>query len=57
MWNGMLYDVECLWPGWTTECERCDEEEPKMWNGGVKLWCGVEGVEYHGVILNVLWYG
>ena len=18
MWNGMLYDVECLWPGWTT---------------------------------------
>ena len=39
------------------QCERCDEEEPKMWNGGVKLWCGVEGVEYHGVILNVLWYG
>ena len=27
----MLYDVECLWPGWTTECESgaewCGEEE------------------------------
>ena len=21
MWNGMLHDVECQWPGWTTECE------------------------------------
>ena len=21
MWNGMLYDVKCLSPGWTTECE------------------------------------
>ena len=21
MWNCILYDVECLWSGWTTECE------------------------------------
>ena len=21
MWNGMLYDVKCLSPGWTTECD------------------------------------
>ena len=22
MWYGMSYDMECLWPGWTTaECE------------------------------------
>ena len=34
MWNGMLYDVECLWPGWTTECE-------EVQNGVVKksVWC------------------
>ena len=34
MWNGMLYDVECLWPGWTTECEVGQ-------NGVVKksVWC------------------
>ena len=29
----MSYDMECLWPGWTTECE--------MQNGVVKksVWC------------------
>ena len=34
IWNGMLYDVECLWPGWTTECE-------VVQNGVVKksVWC------------------
>ena len=30
----MLYDVECLWPGWNTECE-------VVRNGVVKksVWC------------------
>ena len=34
MWNGVLYDVECLRPGWTTECE-------VVQNGVVKksVWC------------------
>ena len=34
MWNRMLYDGECLWPGWTTECEGVQ-------NGVVKksIWC------------------
>ena len=34
MWNGMLYDVECLRTGWTTECE-------VVQNGVVKksIWC------------------
>ena len=57
MWNVMLYDVECLWPGWTTVwsgAEWCGEEERMVWNGGVKLLCGVK---CHGVIWNVLWYG
>ena len=32
MWNGMLY-VECMWSGWTTECE-------VVHNGVVKsVWC------------------
>ena len=32
----MLYDVECLWPGWTTECE-------VVQNGVVKksVWCEI----------------
>ena len=32
--NGILYDVECPWPGWTTERE-------VVQNGGVKksVWC------------------
>ena len=36
MWNGMLHDVECLWSGWTTECE-------VVQNGVVKrsVWCEV----------------
>ena len=55
----MLYDVVCLWLGWTTECEVVQNGVMKksVWcdsNGGVKLRCGVE---CHGVILNVLWYG
>ena len=58
----MLYDVECLLSGWTTECEGVQNGVVKksVWcemvarNGGVKLRCGVE---CHGVILNVLWYG
>ena len=39
-----------VWSG----AEWCGEEERMVWNGGVKLRCGVE---CHGVILNVLWYG
>ena len=52
----MLYDVQCLWPGWTTECEGVQNGVVKRMvsNGGVKLRCGVE---CHHVILNVLWYG
>ena len=38
-----------VWSG----AEWCGEEERMVWNGGVKLPCGVE---CHGVILNVLWY-
>ena len=54
--NGMLYDVECPCPGWTTECEGVQNGVVKRMvsNGGVKLRCGVE---CHHVILNVLWYG
>ena len=53
----MLYDVECLRPGWTTECEVVQNGVVKksVWcEMGVKLQCGVE---CYGVILNVLWYG
>ena len=53
----VMCDVECLWPGWTTVwsgAEWCGEEERMVWNGGVKLLCGVK---CHGVIWNVLWYG
>ena len=34
----MLYDVECLWPGWTTECD-------VVQNGVVKksVWCEMVG--------------
>ena len=34
MWNGMLYDVDYLWPGWSAECE-------VVQNGVVKMsvWC------------------
>ena len=35
MWNGMLYDVECLWPGWTTEC---DVEWYVVWCGMSVAW-------------------
>ena len=44
----MLYDVECLWPGWTTECE-------VVQNGVVNLksiwceiavWCGTSWCDF-----------
>ena len=34
MWNGMLYDVERLWPGWTTECEVVQNSVVKK-----SVWC------------------
>ena len=47
----ILYDVECLWPGWTTECE-------VVQNGVVKksVWC--EMVAWNcGVVWNVMvWF-
>ena len=46
-----VYDVECLWPGWTTECEVVE-------NGVVKksVWC--EMVPWNcGVVWNVIdWF-
>ena len=39
-----------VWSG----AERCGEDKRMVWNGGVKLPCGVKR---HGVILNALWYG
>ena len=46
MWLGMLYDVECLWPG-RTSC-------PVVLNGGVKLrsvWFGMLWCDFF------VWYG
>ena len=52
VWCGMsvVWMDYRVWSG----AEWCGEEERMVWNGGVKLRCGVE---CHGVILNVLWYG
>ena len=48
----MLYDVECLWPGWTTVCEVVQNGVVKksVWCEIVKLRCCVK---CQGVILNV----
>ena len=47
----MLYDVECLWPGWTTECEVVHNGVKKsVWWREIAVWRGI----CHGVTLNVL---
>ena len=45
MWNGMLYDVKCLWPGWTTGCEGLQNGVVKKaygvkWWREIAVWCG-----------------
>ena len=44
MCNGMLYDVECLWPGWTTECEVVQNGVLKTRAYGVKWWREIAAV-------------
>ena len=51
IWNVCGLDgLQSVWSG----AEWCGEEERMVWNGGMKLRCGVK---CHGVVLNVLWYG
>ena len=45
MWNSMLYDVKCLWPEWTTECEVVQNGVVKKaygvkWWREIAVWCG-----------------
>ena len=44
MWNGMLYDVECLWPGWTTEFEVV-QNGVKWWRE-IAVWCGMSWCDF-----------
>ena len=41
----MLYDVECLWPGWTTECEVVQNVVKRgygvKWWPEIAVWCGL----------------
>ena len=58
----MLYDVECLWPGWTTECEVVQNGvSVKTRAYGVKLWreiaavrCGMSSCDVKSF---VVWVG
>ena len=50
MWNGMLYDEECLWPGWTTECEVVRNGVKKSygvkWWREIAAWCGMSWCDF-----------
>ena len=37
----MLYGVECLWPGWTTECEVVQNGVVKSLWREITVWCGM----------------
>ena len=37
----MLYGVECLWPGWTTECEVVKNGVVKSLWREITVWCGM----------------
>ena len=54
-WNVVWWGMSVAWMDYRvwSGAEWC-EDECMVWNGGVKL---QRGVECHGVILNVLWYG
>ena len=40
----MLCDVECLWPGWTTECEVV-QNGVKWWRE-IAVWCGMSWCDF-----------
>ena len=44
----MLYDVECLWPGWTTECEVVQNGVVKksVWWREIVVWCGMSWCDF-----------
>ena len=43
----MLCDVECLWPGWTTECEVVQNGVVKksVWRE-IAVWCGMPWCDF-----------
>ena len=42
----MLYGVECLWPGWTTECEVVKNGVVKSLWREITVWCGMSWCDF-----------
>ena len=43
----MFYDVECLWPGWTTECQVVQNGVVKsVWWREIVVWCGMSWCDF-----------